>query len=82
MGPILENALYKAALLYVKAGKYGKAIARYRFEVLYIFTSKMVTVILEVIGFANYIIYLNKTIFKFLTFKLSAGFTYSLSSRI
>jgi hypothetical protein len=74
MGPILENALYKAALLYVKAGKYGKAIARYRFEVLYIFTWKMVTVILEVIDFANYIIYLNKTIFKFLTVKFSAGF--------
>ena len=34
----------------------------------------MVTVILEVIDFANYIIYLNKTIFKFLTVKFSAGF--------
>jgi hypothetical protein len=30
MGPILEAALYKAPTLYVKAGKYGKAIARYR----------------------------------------------------
>ena len=32
MGPILEAALYKAAHLYVKAGKYGKAIARFRYD--------------------------------------------------
>jgi hypothetical protein len=31
MGPILESALYQAAVLYIKAGKYSKAIARYRY---------------------------------------------------
>jgi len=30
MGPILESALYQAAVLYIKAGKNSKAIARYR----------------------------------------------------
>jgi len=45
MGPILEAALYKAALLYVKAGKYGKAIARFRYD--YIWLKLMTQLILN-----------------------------------